>query len=117
MPIEIPIHFPHHWGRGQASPLQYWAFWFYRYVFRPRCFRLAPLAENATAQRSVAHLTITTQKNLCGITRAGCPRSSPSRLRKFLQQYPIFRLLNFINLSPLSQQINRKFLQTNFFSI
>ncbi|MDR1925145.1 MAG: hypothetical protein LBQ66_12305 [Planctomycetaceae bacterium] len=27
-------------------------------VFRPLCFRLAPLAENATAQRSVAHLTL-----------------------------------------------------------
>ncbi|MDR1925949.1 MAG: hypothetical protein LBQ66_16395 [Planctomycetaceae bacterium] len=31
----------------------------------PHCFRLAPLAENTTAQRSVAHLTI----NLCGIAR------------------------------------------------
>ncbi|MDR1922868.1 MAG: hypothetical protein LBQ66_00720 [Planctomycetaceae bacterium] len=27
-------------------------------VFRPHCFRLAPLAENATARRSVAHLTL-----------------------------------------------------------
>jgi hypothetical protein len=31
----------------------------YQHVFRPLCFRLAPLAENATAWQSVAHLTIT----------------------------------------------------------
>ncbi|MDR1923585.1 MAG: hypothetical protein LBQ66_04345 [Planctomycetaceae bacterium] len=29
-----------------------------QYVFRPRCFRLASLAENVTAQRSVTHLTL-----------------------------------------------------------
>jgi hypothetical protein len=50
LPVESPIHFSHHWGRGQASPLQHWAFWFYRCVFRPHCFRLASLAENAIHQ-------------------------------------------------------------------
>ncbi|MDR1925046.1 MAG: hypothetical protein LBQ66_11805, partial [Planctomycetaceae bacterium] len=29
----------------------------HQHVFRPLCFRLAPLAENTTAQRSVAYLT------------------------------------------------------------
>ncbi|MDR1924136.1 MAG: hypothetical protein LBQ66_07155 [Planctomycetaceae bacterium] len=30
----------------------------YQHVFRPQCFRLAPLDENVTAQRSVTHLTL-----------------------------------------------------------
>ncbi|MDR1925500.1 MAG: hypothetical protein LBQ66_14100 [Planctomycetaceae bacterium] len=47
----------------------------YQHVFRPYCFRLAPLAENATAQRSVAHLNDPQRKkNLCGITRGASPR-------------------------------------------
>ncbi|MDR1924167.1 MAG: hypothetical protein LBQ66_07320 [Planctomycetaceae bacterium] len=39
MSVEIPIHFSHHWGRGQASPLQHWAFWFCRCVNHSRCRR------------------------------------------------------------------------------
>ncbi|MDR1923248.1 MAG: hypothetical protein LBQ66_02645 [Planctomycetaceae bacterium] len=40
----------------------------YQHVFRPHCFRLAPLAENVTAQRSVTHLTITAQRSVTHLT-------------------------------------------------
>ncbi|MDR1923873.1 MAG: hypothetical protein LBQ66_05830 [Planctomycetaceae bacterium] len=54
------------------------------------CFRLAPLAENVTAQRSVTHLTLSpngrlptlrspTQKKDVWYNEAGRPRSSPRR--------------------------------------
>ncbi|MDR1923958.1 MAG: hypothetical protein LBQ66_06255 [Planctomycetaceae bacterium] len=46
----------------------FWAFWFCRCVFRPHCFRLASLAENVTAQRSVTHLTITAQRSVTHLT-------------------------------------------------
>jgi hypothetical protein len=46
---------------ASAKPIRptVWAFWFCQRGLAIHCFRLAPLAENATAQRSVAHLTIT----------------------------------------------------------
>ncbi|MDR1923836.1 MAG: hypothetical protein LBQ66_05640 [Planctomycetaceae bacterium] len=46
-------------GRPRSSPRRFAAIVWYNEVFRPLRFRLAPLAENTTAQRSVAHLTIT----------------------------------------------------------
>ncbi|MDR1925785.1 MAG: hypothetical protein LBQ66_15570 [Planctomycetaceae bacterium] len=71
-------------------------------MFRPLCFRLAPLAENTTAQRSVAHLTLMPSGRLATLRspnrfgvpfklvrcyntqrRAGRPRSSPSPLRGY----------------------------------
>ncbi|MDR1924156.1 MAG: hypothetical protein LBQ66_07255, partial [Planctomycetaceae bacterium] len=42
----------------------------YQCVFRPHCFRLASLAENATARRSVAHLTITVRRSVAHLTFA-----------------------------------------------
>ncbi|MDR1925395.1 MAG: hypothetical protein LBQ66_13575, partial [Planctomycetaceae bacterium] len=61
-----------------AKPIRptFWAFWFYRYVFRPLCFRLAPLAENVTAQRSVTHLTLSPSGRLPTLRcrpAVGCP--------------------------------------------
>jgi hypothetical protein len=49
-------------GRGQASPLQLERLGFGQFGIStrvpPHCFRLASLDENATARRSVAHLTL-----------------------------------------------------------
>jgi hypothetical protein len=90
----------------------FWVFWFCRCVFRPICFRLAPLAENVTAQRSVTHLTLSSSGRLptlrlptrLGVPfflvwfystqrRAGCPRSSPSSPPRDGLMLPILSLL------------------------
>ncbi|MDR1924923.1 MAG: hypothetical protein LBQ66_11170 [Planctomycetaceae bacterium] len=103
MPVEIPIYFSHHWGRGQASPLQRRAFWFYRCAFRPAVFGLLRSPKTLftkKAQRSVTHLMLLSSgrlptlrcRHFFGVQfklfwfyytqrRAGRPRSSPSPLR------------------------------------
>ncbi|MDR1922946.1 MAG: hypothetical protein LBQ66_01125 [Planctomycetaceae bacterium] len=55
------------------------ACWFCRCVFRSLCFRLAPLAENTTAQRSVDHLMLTKRFTFLMGTRASLAPTIPMR--------------------------------------
>jgi hypothetical protein len=51
----------------------------YQHVFRPLCFRLASLAENTTAQRSVGYLTLSATPTFAA-KRRGLERGRPARL-------------------------------------
>ncbi|MDR1925426.1 MAG: hypothetical protein LBQ66_13730 [Planctomycetaceae bacterium] len=50
---------------AKLKPPKRRAFWLTTTIWRSAVFGLASLAENATARRSVAHLTITNAKKTC----------------------------------------------------